>query len=57
MVYRVHTRQAQLALFKGDELPKTLIRPDSMKKEPNYQAFRRMVRKMPIWNISSKSKT
>ena len=53
MVYRVHTRQAQLALFKGDELPKTLIKPDSMKNEPNYQAFRRMVRK---WNVSSKSK-
>jgi len=53
MVYRVHTRLAQLALHKGDELPKTLIKPDSMKKEPNYQAFRRMVRK---WNVSSKSK-
>ena len=53
MVYRVHTRQAQLALFKGDELPKTLIKPDSMKTEPYHRAFRRMVKK---WNISSKSK-
>ena len=54
MVYRVHTRLAQLALFKGDELPKTLIKPDSMKNEPNYRAFRRMVRK---WNVSNKPKT
>ena len=53
MVYRVHTRQAQLALFKGDELPKTLIKPDSMKTEPYHRAFRRMVKK---WNVSSKSK-
>ena len=53
MVYRVHTRLAQLALFKGDELPKLLIKPDSMKNEPNYRVFRRIVRK---WNISSKSK-
>ena len=53
MVYRVHTRQAQLALFKGDELPKTLIKPDSMKTEPNHLRFRRMVRK---WNKSRKSK-
>ena len=57
MVYRVHTRLAQLALHKGDELPKLLIKPDSMKTEPNHLRFRRMVRKMPIWNISSKSKT
>ena len=54
MVYRVHTRLAQLALHKGDELPKTLIKPDSMKNEPNHKAFRRMVRK--VWNVSSKSK-
>ena len=53
MVYRVHTRLAQLALHKGDELPKTLIKPDSIKNEPNYKMFRRMVRR---WNISSKSK-
>ena len=53
MVYKVHTRRAQLSLFKGDELPKTLIKPDSMKDEPNYRAFRRMVRR---WNMSSKSK-
>ena len=53
MVYRVHTRLAQLALFKDDELPKTLIKPDSMKTEPYHKAFRRMVRK---WNVSSKSK-
>ena len=53
MVYRVHTRQAQLALFKGDELPKTLIKPDSMKTEPNLQAFRRMVRK--VWDIKTKT--
>ena len=52
-MYKVHSRLAQLALFAGDELPKTLIRPDSMKNEPNYRAFRRMVRK---WNVSSKSK-
>ena len=54
MMYKVHTRQAQLALFKGDELPKTLIKPDSMKTEPYHRAFRRMVKK---WNVSSKSKT
>ena len=54
MVYRVHTRLAQLALHKGDELPKKIwIKPDSMKNEPNYKMFRRMVRK---WNVSSKSK-
>ena len=52
-MYKVHSRLAQLALHKGDELPKTLIRPDSMKKEPNYQAFRRMVRK--VWNIKTKT--
>ena len=53
MVYRVHTRLAQLALHKGDELPKTLIKPDSMKNEPNLKAFRRMVRK--VWNKQSKT--
>ena len=52
MVYKVHTRQAQLSLFKDDELPKTLIKPDSMKKEPSYQAFRRIVRK---WNTKPKT--
>ena len=54
MMYKVHTRQAQLSLFKDNELPKTLIKPDSMKKEPNYQAFRRMARR---WNTSHKPKT
>ena len=53
MVYRVHTRLAQLALHKGDELPKTLIKPDSMKTEPHHRAFRRMVRK--VWNKQSKT--
>jgi len=55
MVYRVHTRLAQLATYVDDDgLPKKVwIKPDSMKNEPNYKIFRRMVRK---WNISSKSK-
>ena len=53
MVYRVHTRLAQLALHKGDELPKTLIKPDSIKTEPNLKAFRRMVRK--VWDIKTKT--
>ena len=53
MMYKVHTRQAQLALFKGDELPKTLIKPDSMKTEPHHRAFRRMVRK--VWDIKTKT--
>ena len=53
MVYRVHTRLAQYALHKGDELPKTLIKPDSIKTEPNLKAFRRMVRK--VWKIKHKS--
>ena len=54
MVYRVHTRQAQLALFKGDELPKLLIKPDSMKNEPNFKrVFNKMVRS---WDKTRKSK-
>ena len=52
MLYRVHTRRAQLSLF-DDEQPKTISKPDSMKKNPNYLRFRRMVRK---WN-KSKPKT
>ena len=53
MVYRVHTKAAQLTLYNDDRLPYIQVKPDSMKKEPNYQAFRRMVRK---WNKSSKPK-
>ena len=53
MVYRVHSRLAQLSLF-DDEPPKTISKPDSMKKNPNYLRFRRMVRK---WNKQSKPKT
>ena len=52
MVYRVHTRLAQLALHKGDELPKTLIKPDSTKNEPYLKIFRKMVRNE--WKIKSK---
>jgi hypothetical protein len=52
MDYRVYSKPAQLSLF-DDELPKTIIKPDSMKKNPNYLRFRRMVRK---WN-KSKPKT
>ena len=53
MMYKVHTRQAQLSLFKDDELPKTLIKPDSIKTEPHHRAFRRMVRK--VWDIKTKT--
>ena len=53
MDYRVYSKQAQLSLFNDDELPKTMIKPDSIKKEPNYVRFRKMVRK---WN-KSKPKT
>jgi hypothetical protein len=54
MVYRVHTKAAQLTLYNDDRLPYIQIKPDSMKKEPNHLRFRRMVRK---WNVSSKPKT
>ena len=47
MDYRVNSKPAQLSLFNDDELPKTMIKPDSMKKDPNYVRFRKMVRK---WN-------
>ncbi len=53
MDYRVYSKKAQLSLFNDDELPKTMIKPDSMKKDPNYVRFRKMVRK---WN-KSKPKT
>ena len=53
MVYRVHTRLAQLALHKGDGMPQEIPKPDSMKNEPNLKAFRRMVRK--VWNKQSKT--
>ena len=53
MDYRVYSKKAQLSLFNDDELPKTMIKPDSIKKEPNYVRFRKMVRK---WN-KSKPKT
>ena len=52
MDYRVYSKPAQLSLF-DDEPPKTIIKPDSMKKNPNYLRFRRMVRK---WNKQSKPK-
>jgi len=54
MDYRVYSKPAQLSLFDDDEQPKTIIKPDSMKKEPNHLRFRRMVRKQ--WN-KSKPKT
>ena len=53
MDYRVHSKPAQLSLFDDDEQPKTISKPDSMKKNPNYLRFRRMVRK---WNKQSKPK-
>jgi hypothetical protein len=53
MDYRVYSKKAQLSLFNDDELPKTMIKPDSIKKDPNYVRFRKMVRK---WN-KSKPKT
>ena len=52
MDYRVYSKKAQLSLL-DDEPPKTIIKPDSMKKEPNHLRFRRMVRK---WN-KNKPKT
>ena len=52
MDYRVYSKLAQLSLL-DDELPKTIIKPDSMKKEPNHLRFRRMVRR---WN-KNKPKT
>ena len=53
MVYRVHTKRAQLCLFMGDGMPQEIPKPDSMKNEPNLKAFRRMVRK--VWNIKTKT--
>ena len=52
-MYKVHSRLAQLALHKGDELPKTLIKPDSMKNEPYLKIFRKMVRNE--WKIKPKT--
>ena len=52
MDYRVYSKKAQLSLL-DDEPPKTIIKPDSMKKEPNHLRFRRMVRR---WN-KNKPKT
>ena len=52
MDYRVYSKQAQLSLL-DDEPPKTIIKPDSMSKEPNHVRFRKMVRK---WN-KNKPKT
>ena len=47
MDYRVNSKPAQLALFNDDKPPKTISKPDSMKKNPDHLRFRRMVRK---WN-------
>ena len=52
MDYRVYSKKAQLSLL-DDELPKTIIKPDSIKKNPDHIRFRRMVRK---WN-KNKPKT
>ena len=54
MVYRVHTRLAQQCLLKDNEIPQEIIKPDSMKKEPNFKrAFNKMVRS---WDKTRKSK-
>ena len=55
MSYRVHSRLAQLSLFKDDDLPKEIIKPESISKNPDYIRFRKMVRK--VWNTKSKPKT
>ena len=47
MDYRVYSKQAQLSLFNDNEPPKTIIKPDSIKKNPDHIRFRKMVRK---WN-------
>jgi hypothetical protein len=56
MVYRVHTRLAQLALHKGDELPKLLIKPDPISKCPHHRSFRKMM-KRSYGNTKNKPKT
>ena len=44
MVYRVHSRLAQLSLF-DDELPKTIEKPEPMSKCPHHRAFRKMMKR------------
>ena len=54
MVYRVHTKLAQQCLFKDNEIPQEIIKPDSMKKEPNFKRiYNKMVRS---WDKTRKSK-
>ena len=52
MDYRVYSKKAQLSLL-DDEPPKTIIKPDSIKKNLDHIRFRKMVRK---WN-KNKPKT
>ena len=54
MSYRVHSKRAQLSLFKDDDLPKEIIKPEPMSKNPDYIRFRKMVRK--VWNTKNKPK-
>jgi len=53
MSYRVHSKRAQLSLFKDDDLPKEIIKPEPMSKNPDHIRFRKMLRR---WNTKNKPK-
>jgi hypothetical protein len=58
MLYRVHTRRAQLSLFNDDDLPKTITKPEPMSKCPHHRTFRKMsfLKMMKRSHGNSKSK-